>query len=71
MHDMFSRREADVAIATGVGHKPGGYGIFDWLSGDRRDQIEHAGGGKTEQDRLQVQSVLCNDRTYTGFIQCR
>lgn len=32
MHDMFSGRQADVAIATGVGHKPGG--IFDWLSGE-------------------------------------
>lgn len=37
MHDMFSRRQAGVAIATGVGHKPGGDGIFDWLSGGRRD----------------------------------
>lgn len=37
MHDMFSGRQAGVAIATGVGHKPGGDSIFDWLSRDRRD----------------------------------
>lgn len=37
MHDMFSRRQAGVAMATGVGHKPSGDSIFDWLSGDSRD----------------------------------
>lgn len=55
MHDMFSGRQAGVAIATGVGHKPGGDGIFDWLSGDRRD---HGEGGRAELDELQIQSGL-------------
>ncbi len=62
MHDMFSGRQAGVAIATGVGHKPGGDGIFDWLSGDRRDHSEGGVGwggcGRTERDQLQIQSVL-------------
>lgn len=40
MHDMFLRRQAGVAMATGVGHKPGGDGTFDWLTGDRRDRAE-------------------------------
>lgn len=53
MHDMFSRRQAGVAIATGVGHKPGGDGIFDWLSGDRRD---HGEGGRAQQNGMRYRS---------------
>ena len=48
MHDMFSGRQAGVAIVTGVGHKPGGDGIFDWLSGGRRDR----GGAQNRMGRV-------------------
>ncbi len=57
MHDMFSRRQAGVAIATGVGHKPGGDGIFDWLSGDRRDHSER---GEAEQNGTSYSSNQCS-----------
>lgn len=53
MHDMFSRRQAGVAIATGVGHKPGGDGIFDWLTGDRRDRDE---GVRAQQNGMSYRS---------------
>lgn len=53
MHDMFSGRQAGVAIATGVGHKPGGDGTFDWLSGDKRD---HGEGGRAQQNGMSYRS---------------
>lgn len=37
MHDMLSKRQAGVTMATGVSRKPGVDSIFDWLNGDRRD----------------------------------
>lgn len=43
MHDMFCGRQAGVAMATGVGHKPGGDSIFDWLG--RGQGVEVGGGG--------------------------
>lgn len=54
MHDMFSGRQAVVAIATGVGHKPSGDGIFDWLSADRRDHTE--GESRAERDGTSYRS---------------
>lgn len=66
MHDMFSGRQAGVAIATGVGHKPGGGGIFDWLSGDRRDHSESGvgwgggEGGEAEQNGTSHRSNQCS-----------
>lgn len=55
---MFSRRQAGVAIATSVGHKPGDDGIFDWLSGDRRDHSEDFGGEQNRTGPVKIQSVL-------------
>ena len=71
MHDMFSRRQAGVAIATGVGHKPGGDGIFDWLSGDRRDHGEEGGGAEQNGTRYRSnQRSMKSDflQTLTGLL---
>lgn len=47
MHDMFFGRQAGVAMATGVGHKPGGDSIFDWLRGGQGVEV---GGGHSGRD---------------------